>query len=72
MNTFSSSFKMLVSSCSSPECIRVLLKHGANARCEDDDNTTPLDLAKDMATKKLLSSELRKQDREWERSLNGA
>ena len=49
----------------------MLLKHGADARCEDDDNTTPLDLASDTRSKKLLSDELRRRDRELDRALNG-
>jgi ankyrin repeat protein len=44
------------------DCISLLLKHGADARCSDHNGNTPLDLAKDPASKKLLQKALQHVD----------
>lgn len=44
------------------DCISLLLKHGADARCSDHNGNTPLDLAKDPASKKLLQKALKHLD----------
>lgn len=40
------------------DCISLLLKHGADARCSDHNGNTPLDLAKDPDSKNLLQKAL--------------
>ncbi len=45
-----------------PECVKVLLKYGANPRHMDENETVPLDVAKDDATKAVLHKALRKKE----------
>ena len=44
------------------ECIRVLIKHDADPRVTDDEGTTPLHLAKDDETRKILHKKNRRDD----------
>ena len=44
------------------DCISLLLKHGADPRCADQDGFTALDKAKDDATKSLLRDALKQLD----------
>jgi len=52
------------------DCISLLLKHGADARCSDHNGNTPLDLAKDSETKKLLQKAMQHPDHSSENSGN--
>jgi len=44
------------------DCVALLLKNGADARCLDHDSFTPIDVAKDDAVKQLLQKSLRHLD----------
>ena len=44
------------------DCIALLLKNGADARCPDHDDNTPMDVAKNDAVKQLLQKSLRHLD----------
>jgi len=46
----------------SVECIAVLLKNGADARCADHDDNTPMDMALNDRVKSLLEKSLRHLD----------
>ena len=46
----------------SSECIRVLIKYGADPRVTDDGGTTPLHLAKDDQTREILHKKNRHED----------
>lgn len=45
-----------------PDCIALLLKHGADVRCTDHNGNTPMDLAKDEVTKNELYKALSHAD----------
>ncbi len=45
-----------------PDCIKVLLKYGADPRATDEEGRTPLDIAKDDYTKTILYDANRKTD----------
>lgn len=44
------------------DCIALLLKNGADARCPDHDDNTPMDIAKNDAVRQLLEKSLRHLD----------
>ena len=44
------------------DCIALLLKNGADARCAQHDGNTPMDVAKNDAVKELLQKSLRHLD----------
>jgi len=44
------------------DCIALLLKNSADARCPDHDDNTPMDLARDDAVVQLLQKSLRHLD----------
>ena len=48
---------------SASACVKLLLSHGADPRAEDEEGTTPLDLAKDEVVKAAIHKVSRHQDK---------
>ena len=60
--TYSSICRLTVATLHCADCIALLLKNGADARCPDHDDNTPMDLARDDAVVQLLQKSLRHLD----------
>jgi len=54
--------------CLIEECAALLLKHGADTRCKDQNGNTPLDLAKDEVMKNQLQTALAQADLDKDKS----